>query len=392
MKAISTLLLIAGCASQPAQSPQPRCEQTVGNGVVLKLDDAALQTALDQARHDLGLIGGAAEVRLGCGTWRGASGTADLATGEPLALDAAFRIGSITKTVTSTVVLQLVDEGRLALDDTLEHWYPGYPGGSAITIRQLLSHTSGIAEYSTQSSFLQAVAAEPLRVWQPRELIAYAAAASPRFVPGTSFEYCNTGYVLAGLVIEAVTGRSAALEIRERVLVPAGVTHTWLDGSEAALAPINHAYAHLDSTGAVDLSAPPTEVSHLASATVGWTAGALAATPDDLVGLIDAIVGPDLLSPDSLAKMKPAPGAAHLITTDGADFGRYGLGLIELDSSLGPAYGHGGDFAGFLTYAIRIPAADISFVVLLNDHRHIVDLQRVVAALGDALGAPRTMP
>jgi len=163
----------------------------------------ALQQALDKLVSD-GVPGVIALQRQGGQQRHAASGVADLETQEPIRATNRFRIGSITKSFVSTVVLQLADERRLTLDDTVERWLPGVvPNGGAITVRQLLNHTSGLYSYTDLPFYLQLLR-EPLRTWQPLQLVQLAVAHPPLFAPGTSWSYSNTNYILLGLIIAAV--------------------------------------------------------------------------------------------------------------------------------------------------------------------------------------------
>jgi|CXWL01.1.fsa_nt_gi D-alanyl-D-alanine carboxypeptidase len=156
----------------------------------------------------------------------------------------ALRTASVTKTFTAAVVMQLWEEGVLALDDTLARYVPaalcdrlhhfeGRSWGRGITIRQLLCHRSGLVDYATDAGFMAEVAASPQRRWSPHDLLdAALRAGPPGFEPGAGVAYSDTGYVLLGLVIEAATGAPLATAYRQRLLGPLGLHHTWLEGKE----------------------------------------------------------------------------------------------------------------------------------------------------------------
>jgi D-alanyl-D-alanine carboxypeptidase len=127
----------------------------------------------------------------------------------------------ITKTFVSTVALQLVGEGRLSLDDTVEQWLPGLiPGGEQITVRQLLNHTSGLFNYTDDEAFISEVLTNPLQPHTPQQLITLANSYPPRFPAGTSWSYSNTGYIVAGLILERVTHQSMSQLIQQRITRP----------------------------------------------------------------------------------------------------------------------------------------------------------------------------
>ncbi|MFE9369578.1 serine hydrolase domain-containing protein [Streptomyces sp. NPDC006711] len=193
---------------------------------------AGLQQALEQSVAD-GFPGAVAYARRGERESRLAAGLADTATGERARPDQRFRIASNTKSFVSAVLLQLEGEGRLSLDDSVEKWLPGVVRGNgndgrAIAVRQLLSHTSGIYDPTTEPAFFAPYLERHQwgHVYPPREVVARAVRHKPLFAPGTGWSYSNTNYLLAGLVIEAVTHRAASVEIQRRVLAPLGLKDT----------------------------------------------------------------------------------------------------------------------------------------------------------------------
>ena len=183
---------------------------------------AELDRAVDRV-VSAGAPGAIALVRDGHRTVRAAGGFADRRSRRPLRPGDRFRVGSNTKTFVATVLLQLAGEGRLALEDTVERWLPGLvPGGGAITVRQLLNHTSGLPDYAPEDddSFIRQVLADRRRKWTPRELVGIAMARPPLFAPGAAWAYSNTGYILLGLIVVAAGGHPLATELRERIFAP----------------------------------------------------------------------------------------------------------------------------------------------------------------------------
>ena len=194
----------AGAADQPLQSLLDAVVAAGATGVIARVDDGHHVTALT-------------------------SGSARLQPQRALRVSDSARVGSITKTFVSTVTLQLVGEGRLRLDDTVARWLPGaVPGGAAITIRELLNHTSGLFNYTDDEQSVNAYLANPTRAWTPQELLAVATAHPPLFPPGTSWSYSNTNYIVLGLVLQAVTGRDIATLVRERIVQPLHLYQTFL--------------------------------------------------------------------------------------------------------------------------------------------------------------------
>ncbi|WP_329314828.1 beta-lactamase family protein [Streptomyces sp. NBC_01278] len=253
---------------------------------------AGLAEALEQTVAD-GFPGVVAYARHGERKSRLAAGIADRASGERARPDMRFRIASNTKAFVSAVLLQLEGEGRLSLDDGVERWLPGAVRGNgndggAITIRQLLNHTSGIYDPTTEPEFF----APYLErhdwgyVYTPREVIARAVRHAPYSAPGAGWRYSNTNYLLAGLVIEAVTRHSAPFEIQRRILAPLGLTDTSFPLTDPAVhGPHLHGY---DLAGRDMTRFSPS---------YDWTAGAMISTVDDLARFHRALFTGRLLRP-----------------------------------------------------------------------------------------------
>jgi len=203
-------------------------------------DRAALQRDLD-AIHAAGATGVQGSVRGRHERLTARSGVADLRTGRPVPRGGYFRMGSNTKTFVATLVLQLVAEGRLSLDDTVERWLPGIVAGNGndgrtVTVRHLLQHTSGLYNYTNDLNELaspEGYESVRFRSWRPTELVAMAMRHPPNFAPGTHWDYSNTGYILVGMIIEAVTGRTWDIEVRDRVIRPLGLRHTFSPGDRS---------------------------------------------------------------------------------------------------------------------------------------------------------------
>nr|WP_269204737.1 serine hydrolase domain-containing protein [Motilibacter deserti] len=298
-----------------------------------------------------GASGAVALVDDGTRAWQQATGLARLDPAQAWRRDEKLRIGSVTKTFTATLVLQLVDEGRLSLTDTVESWLPGLvPGGDHITLRQLLQHTSGVFNYSEDPAFLTAFGSDPGRGFEPRELLAYAVAHPPLFPPGQGWSYSNTNYVLLGLVLEQASGESLRSLLRDRILKPVGLTHTKLPADEAV--PGKHAAGYLPPTftgapGLLDVTAT--------NPSWAWAAGALLSTTTDVRDFYRALLSGELLSPASLALMKT--------TVPFGEGAGYGLGLLSLDTPCGTVWGHDGSVTGYSTYALHDETGERNMVL-----------------------------
>ncbi|WP_306215335.1 serine hydrolase domain-containing protein [Actinoplanes sp. RD1] len=282
-----------------------------------------------------GTIGVLAEVRGPDGTWRGTAGVARRGTSEPVPAGGRFRAGSITKTFVATVVLQLVDEGRLRLDDPVDRWLPGVvPDGRRITVRHLLNHSSGLADYADTLPMPPAPEffAGRWRTWTAAELIRRAVANPPASTPpGSAYAYSNTGYLVLGEIVEAVTGRPYGKEIERRILRPLHLRDTTVPGTAPGIpGPHPHGYVPGPDGDLVDY----TEM----NPSMFGAAGEMISTTRDLDEFSGALAGGRLLPPPLLAAMK-TPAVAG---------GSYGLGLERRDTPCGiRAYGNDG---GTLTY------------------------------------------
>jgi D-alanyl-D-alanine carboxypeptidase len=300
-----------------------------------------------------GAPGALAVVRTPSGVARAESGLARRRPRTPMAAGERFRVASITKTFVATVVLQLVAEQRLRLDDAVERWLPGLvPNGRAITIRQLLAHTSGLTDYQDDARFVRAVLDHPLRPWPPRRLVAVATAHEPVFAPGQGWSYSNTNYIVLGLVVETVTGATVEDEVQHRVVQPLGLTQTTFPRDPRIRGRHAHGYIGSDTLSRLRSLVDATTA---VTPSIGWAAGAIVSTGNDLTRFYAALLHGQLLPTPVLAAMKSSsPGA------------RYGLGLMVFDTSCGRAYGHVGIAAGYRTVLYARPDGSRVAVVMIN--------------------------
>jgi D-alanyl-D-alanine carboxypeptidase len=309
-----------------------------------------------------------------------ARGVSDLTTEEPVTVDDYFRIGSVTKTITTVVVLQLVDEGLIVLDEPVatylgEDWISGYEfegvdQAGAVTVRQILSHTDGFTEFAWNPDFyLRAV--QRLDVpYEPQELIDWAADRGPLFAAGGGYNYNTVGHVAAGLIIEAVTGNSAHEELRSRIFEPLSLENIYLPPDEQPPSPIVHGYAvgalkdllvailatsEYAGQGLVGDYMDVLAVPQAAISTAGWTGGGLEAQSIAMAEIFRAMFDGTLLSDAMIAEL----------TTTNA-YSDYGLGLTVGEDLGNVAYTHGGGVPGFRTRAAYYPELDIAMAMSAN--------------------------
>ncbi|MFJ8791481.1 serine hydrolase domain-containing protein [Streptomyces sp. NPDC102462] len=308
---------------------------------------AATRRAIEAAVAD-GVPGVTAGARDTHGTWSATAGVGDLRTGAPRSAADRYRVGSITKTFVATVLLQLEAEGRVSLDDPVDTWLPGVVrghghDGRAITLRMLLNHTSGIYNYTADEAFGRTYFLKDgfLRhrydTLTPRELVAIAMRHRPDFAPGTSWTYSNTNYVLAGMVIERVTGRSYAEEIGRRIIRPLRLTGTSVPGTRVTLPrPSSRAYSKFEQI----TTGPTYDVTRL-NPSIASSAGEMVSDSADLIRFYRALLSGDLLPARQLKQMKTTVAAGETPNTG------YGLGLMDRTLSCGVhVWGHDGGIHG----------------------------------------------
>ncbi|MER6731048.1 serine hydrolase domain-containing protein [Streptomyces puniciscabiei] len=287
------------------------------------------------------------------GTWSTTAGVGDRRTGRPRSTADRYRVGSITKTFVATVLLQLEAEGRLSLDDTVDTWLPGVVHGHGhdgrrITIRRLLNHTSGIFDYTSDADFGRAVftrdgfARHRYDTYTPGELVTIAMRHEPYFAPGSSWKYSNTNYVLAGMVIEKVTGHPYATEIERRLIAPLRLRGTSLPGTRITVPrPSSRAYSKFN-----DPTSPAYDVTTL-NPSLASSAGEMISDSADLDRFYGALLGGKLLPPEQLKEMKTTVEATGIPNT------RYGLGLMDTRLTCGVhVWGHNGGIHGSASTAM----------------------------------------
>lgn len=320
---------------------------------------SALQTALD-ANRPAEVPGAVAAILTPEGEWFGASGVANVAENRPLRPDDRFEAGSITKTFVAATLLQLVENGQISLNDTLTTWLTTsltdpIPNASEITIKQLLNHTSGIADYL--DIFTARAVTNPtlfLQEWEPEQLVGFVNGVEPFFAPGTDWRYSNTNYILAGEVIESVTGNGYGQEIRDRILNPLGLDNTFVFGEEEIPGGYISSYWDFNRDGVLD---------DLSITNLSWAsaAGSIISNAEDLADFFDGLlVDGALLEPETLSQMLDTQ------PVDSPNYDSYGLGIGTLESRDRFWYVHRGQTLGFRSNLWYSPLEEITYVELLN--------------------------
>ncbi|MFJ2237057.1 serine hydrolase domain-containing protein [Streptomyces sp. NPDC087859] len=316
-------------------------------------DHGTTREAIEAAVKD-GVPGVTATARTGHRVWSTTAGVGNLKTDQPRSVHDRYRVGSITKTFVSTVLLQLEAEGRLSLDDKVAKWLPGTVRGNGhdgrrITLRQLLNHTSGIFDYTADDDFVRTYFLKDgffehrYDTKAPADLVAVAMTHKPDFAPGTSWSYSNTNYVLAGMVIEKVTGRPYGDEVRRRIVKPLSLNATSVPGNRVTVpGPSSRAYSKLAETA----TGPTYDVTKL-NPSLASSAGEMISDSSDLNRFYSALLRGKLLPPKQLKEMKTT------VPVEAIPNAGYGLGLIDRELSCGVhVWGHGGGIHGSTSEAV----------------------------------------
>ncbi|MFF4187616.1 serine hydrolase domain-containing protein [Streptomyces sp. NPDC001691] len=386
---LALVAVVGGAAAAQGDDGSARQNAAHATPVHAAADDPRLRELLHQLTTTDGAPGALLAVADRSGATVLTSGVADVKSRAPMRGDSRFRIGSMTKPFVATVVLQLVGEGRVSLDAPVERYLPGIVRGHGndgrrITVRQLLQHTSGIPDY-LDSLQPQDVLNNPLAHYEPRDLVKLALAHPPTFAPGTDWSYSNTGYVLAGMLIERVTRHPYGDEIRRRVIEPLDLRQTSVPGDDTEMrGPHPRGYARPGE------DAPLQDITAL-NPTLAGASGSMISSGADFNRFLDALVHGKLLRPAQLHEMM------RTRPTGSPDGGAYGLGLESHPLACGGlAWGHDGGVPGYQTTAAA--AADRQATVMVNLYPGGTDAQNadmtsaVRTALCDDGRAPGARP
>ncbi|GAA3378190.1 serine hydrolase domain-containing protein [Streptomyces racemochromogenes] len=316
------------------------------------------------------------------GEWTGAAGVRKLGESAAPQADGHFRIGSNTKTFTATLVLQLVADGRIALDGTVDDHLPEYGLDRRITVRMLLQHTSGLfnftGEYYEDGTIAPGIdwqgqewVDKLLHTYRPEELVRFALARPARFEPGTDWSYANTNYVLLRLLVEKVVGRPFAEEMRERLLTPLGLTGTFLPESSPEIAE-PHAHGYYTYQDGEEW-----KTADVTRANPSWisAAGDMISTTKDLHTFFSALMSGELLPADLLDQMR-----------DPHTKFAYGLGLIVQETEHGTLYTHNGGFWGWGALMYSSPDGRTTLTASLTSSDARLDLMKAAEAFTKVQG------
>jgi D-alanyl-D-alanine carboxypeptidase len=287
------------------------------------------------------------------GIWRGskepvliARGLADVAAGRALTVNDRFRIASNTKMFTAQVILQLADSQKLSLDEPISTWFTNVPNAHSITVRQLLRMESGLGDYASDNSFFPTYVNSPTNAWSRSTMYNMICGIATEFNPGDSCVYCNSNYYLLGMIIEKVTGHKVEDEIRNRIIIPWGLTNTEFPTTDQITGTYSHGYRDHQGTINSDVTA--------VHPSGPWTGGAMISTLEDMKTFVQSINQGRGLS-DSMKQQRFSwrAMAPHMW---------YGLGAMNWAG----LRGHNGAILGFNSFIVYLPAWDLTYVAFVN--------------------------
>ena len=308
-------------------------------------------------------------VRQGVRSYTVAAGYADPLRRVPMRAGDTYPIGSTTKSFTAVLIMRLVAQGKIALDAPVSKYLPELlPDGDRITVRELLSHTSGLYDYTKDPNFLAPYLSGNLRfAWTPEEEVGFAVTHPLLFEPSMEFSYSNTNYVVLGLLAERVGGESYGQQLADIIFRPLRLGHTTLPTGNEALPDVHGSVAM--SIFGNSASSVPVDTAVL-SPSLAWSAGAVRSTVADVADFYRALFSGKLLSRSQVSAMEATAltGGEYglgLMPTGGRGFG-WGNDTKAINTTCGRAWGHGGNFPGYYELPISSPDGSRQAVLLVN--------------------------
>jgi D-alanyl-D-alanine carboxypeptidase len=391
---VAALAVTPACAGRPAAVSPATTASTVRPDPRLDSTRAAAQRLLDSLRVASGIPGLTLGIALPDGrTLSLASGMSDTVQRRPMTPDDRLLQGSVGKTYVAAIAMQLVGEGKLDLDAKVSRylgdlpWWSRVPNAADVTVRQLLTHTSGIVRYEFDPVATERLRREPMRVWSFEDRLSVLFDKPAPFAAGQGWEYSDTNFILVGMIIERLTGMEYYEALRRRVLVPLALANT-IPSDRAELAGVANGYAGTkNDLGGYDASvvsrgAGAGAVSRLAvNPQFEWTGGGIASTSEDLARwgklLYEGRVVDTSLVRRMVAEAVPAKLGPNV---------KYGFGVIVRQTPLGESWGHSGFFPGYATELMYFPSSRVAVAVQANRTdpyprglaRFLVDVARVV--------------
>jgi D-alanyl-D-alanine carboxypeptidase len=278
------------------------------------------------------------------GTWKGVTGISH--AGFPITSDMEFGIGSNTKLFTGVLLLKLAENNIISLNDSLHQYLPSFNNvNQNITIRQLLNHTSGLADVINVVGYTDSILTNPNRIFTPTEVMSWVG--TPLFAAGTSWNYCNTNYLLAGMVAESATGQSFGQLLRDSILFPLQLDSTFLGVYDSVLYTLAHPWQ-----GGVDKFSTPRKALN----SVAWSAGAMYSTSGEMANWYHSLMNGQVINQNSFNELSTFVGS-----------GNYGIGLYSTNVLGRTVWQHGGTiWGGYNSSMVYDTATGIIICVLIN--------------------------
>ncbi|MFN8394461.1 MAG: serine hydrolase domain-containing protein [Bacteroidia bacterium] len=375
MKRISPLLLLlvllVSCRKPEDLMPEYyECNLGFADSSAVHPNHAAYQGRLDEMTAN-GVVGVSMAVHDNTrGMWLGTSGKADLHNDVAMKPCTILRMGSTVKMFTATVVLMLVEEGRLSLDDRLSEHLQGefmekIKQADVATIRQLLRHSSGIYNYIQNLEFQTASLNDLIRPWEAEDLLQYAYGKEPYFAPGSDVSYSNTNYILLGLLIEHLEGKPLHEVFDERIFAPLGLMDTQFAGKNPVPEGIARGYIDIYSNLQV------IEGTYYSGWDYYTADGGLISTPYDLNVFFRALMQGQLLSGTSLDEM--LDWQVPSVQDPGFYEIAYGMGIFRMTTERGLCYFHSGDAIGYYANMMYFPEDSTTIVYAVNSNYGLID-------------------
>jgi D-alanyl-D-alanine carboxypeptidase len=339
------------------------------------IEPLALQNTVEATAQELLLPGAMVLLHTPQGRFAVGYGTTELGGTIPPRADTSFRIASNTKTMTAAVMVQLAQEGKLRFEDRVSQYVQGVPNGEDITIGELLKMRSGLYNYTAAPELAESLDQDPTRVWTPEELLAIAFKHPPSFAPGEKYDYCNTNYVLLGLIAERLEGKPLARILEDRLFGPLGLKATSLPASTSNAIPEPYAHGYLYGSTSYALVDAPYPADLVAAARAGalkpnddthqnpsfaFAAGGVISTADDLATWIRALVEGKVFDAAYQRQWLDSPEPQDPGAPEGQKYG-YGISLI----TFGPnrVYFHGGEMPGYNSFVGYDPVNDVTLII-----------------------------
>jgi D-alanyl-D-alanine carboxypeptidase len=347
----------AVASSLPLLTRTPALAQSDSVATPVVIDWERLSTSVAAIVADREIPGAIASVDAGeFGKWEQGFGVSDLENGTAITSADHFRVGSITKSMTATAILQLVGEGSLGLDDTVQDLVPVLKHGDRITIRHLLSMSSGLFNYTSDQALLVEAITDQPRAWTPDELIEPCNVRDLEFEPGSDVRYSNTNYIVLGKVIETLTGETLADVLASRIFEPLGLQHTSLPTTPELPEPYSRGYVDAKVLRGVITTEEPTIDFTGLHPSVAWAAGGVISTVGDLQVWMN-----ELLTGTLIGEELQAERMTFREGSEAAGGTVYGLGVGQY----GMVVGHDGSMLGYQAFAGRAPSGK-TVIVMVN--------------------------